>query len=419
MARSTDKRWKGILIDWPTIADMDAVDYELKPLNQQQVAILLALLEYQKWPTRWTNLEMSKDELETYIADIEERLMRNEGGGMATKEDVRDGMYEAMNRLAAQVVSGRYTNILVGDDGTVSNPQDEGDTPAPLPEDDPTTPYDDTLAAQMGGTIAVTRALELLYDKLDTYYGGVSGTPATPEADTFVFIKEYFPCDENAMSTAISAYYAYRMTQPVIGYSVSAVQQNFMFCKGGGESSWKRWLGDLSGYALAKFNVVTLLSNALAPEFWSGYFAEGASKPSTQYFDASCVPVATQTLLNLLFGVARNTTPLKALHRMDISVKGYATDTDGDIQDFFWFRTAAGVNTRQNPSFVHSAGANMPSDNQVVYNTAHEYRYTIDLGNLNNFAVVTMNKHANLNAVGLVQNVPFEMTLIDLGEYSV
>jgi len=84
MARPTDKRWKGYLIDWPTIAAMDSEDYELKALNQQQVAILLMLLEYQKWDTRWTNLELSKDELQSYIGDIEIRLMGNEGSSMTS-----------------------------------------------------------------------------------------------------------------------------------------------------------------------------------------------------------------------------------------------------------------------------------------------------------------------------------------------
>jgi len=417
MARPTDKRWKGILIDWPTIADMDSADYELKPLNQQQTAILLALLEYQKWPTRWVGLEMSRDELETYIADIEQRLMRNEGSGMATKDDIRDGMYEAMNRLAAQIVSGRYTNIVVGDDGTVSDPTTDDPT-AGLPEDDPATPYDDTLAAQMGGTIEVSRALELLYDKCDTLYGAVNGTPTTPQADAQVLIKAYFPCDGALMDTAVAQYYTYRTTNGKLFFDVTSAMQLYMFCRGGGERAWGQWLSDQSGYAIGKFNAMNALSISLSPEFWSGYFASGSRKPSTQYFDAGCVPVATQTLTGLVFGTARSTTPLKSLHRMKMTVKGYALDVDGDTQDWFWYRTAAGVITRSNASFVHSAGSNQPSDNQVVYNAAHEYEYTIDLQALNAAMTITPNKNGGMNAAGLTYPVPFEITLEDLGEYA-
>lgn len=74
----TDKRWKGRKIDWLEIADMDASTEEMKHLTQQQVAILLMLLDYQKWETRWHNLALTKNELESFIGDIENRLMTNE-----------------------------------------------------------------------------------------------------------------------------------------------------------------------------------------------------------------------------------------------------------------------------------------------------------------------------------------------------
>jgi len=422
MARPTDKRWKGILIDWPTIADFDTEDYELKPLNQQQVAILLALLEYQKWTTRWTGLEMNKDELETYIADIEERLMRNEAGMSidydALKQAIRDGIYTAGNDFAKQLVSGGTGGFTVDEDGNVVVGGDE-ETPIELPEDDPATAYDDSLAAQMGGTIEVTRALELFYDKLDAYYGVTNGTPTTPQPDATDLMAAYFPVDDTAFSMATVNYYAYRNTNNRLLFDVNSTMQLYMFCRGGSKTAWGKWLADQSAYPIAKFTVMIDLSNALLPEFWSSYFSSGAAKPSTQFLDASCVKVAPQTLTNLLFGVARSTTPLKSQHRMLMKVKGYALDVDGDIQDFFWYRTAAGVNTFTTPSFVHGAGANLPSQNQVVYNAAHLYEYTIDLSALNNAMVITMNKHANMNAAGLTYPVPFEITLEDLGEYAI
>jgi hypothetical protein len=119
----------------------------------------------------------------------------------------------------------------------------------------------------------------------------------------------------------------------------------------------------------------------------------------------------------MVFAVARSTTPMKALHRMLFKGKGYALDVDGDIQDWFWYRTAAGVNTFTTPTFVHGAGANLPSQNQVVYNAAHLYEWTVDLSNLNNFMTITLNKHANMNATGLTYPVAFELTIEDLGEY--
>lgn len=78
MAKETDKRWKGFLQDWNEVSDMDTVDYELKPLNQQQAAILLSAISVYRWQTRWTNLSIEKDELEKLISEIEYRLMINE-----------------------------------------------------------------------------------------------------------------------------------------------------------------------------------------------------------------------------------------------------------------------------------------------------------------------------------------------------
>ncbi|AXH77633.1 MAG: hypothetical protein [Caudoviricetes sp.] len=418
MARETDKRWKGNVINWLEIADMDALDYDLKPLNQQQVAILLMLLEYQKWDTRWTNLELSKDELHTFIGEIEYRLMSNEGGGMATKEDIRDGIYEAVNRISLQIASGGFAglNFSTDSNGTVTPNVDASND---LPENDPATPFDDSLAAKMGGTIAVTRALELLYDKLDTYYGTVNGTPVTLLATTQTLIKAFFACDGAAMDTAIASYYTYRNTNARLLFDVSSSMQLYVFCRGGNERAWGQWLSDQSGYVIAKFTVMNDLSSALSDTFWTGYFSDGSAIPSTQYYDAGCVPIAPQTLTGLVFATLRRTTPLKSLHRMKIKTKGYALDTSGNIQDAYWYRTAAGVVTRSNWSWVHSAGSNLPSDNQVVYSASHEYEYTIDLGALNQYMDITPNKNAGMIAAGLTYPVPFEVTMIDLGEYSV
>jgi len=335
------------------------------------------------------------------------------------KQSLYEGLYQWSNDVAKQIVSGGIGGFSVDDDGNVTV-GGGGDTPVVLPPDDPATPFDDSLAAQMGGTIEVSRALELFYDKLDTYYGATNGTPTTLEATTQAFIKAFFPCDEAAMDAAITAYYAYRATNGRIIFDVNATIQNYMFCRGGGERAWNMWLSDQSAYAIAKFNIVKQLSDALSDDFWTDYFANGAEKPSTQYLDASCVKIPDQTLTGLTFGVARSSTIIKPLHRYLFIWDGLATDTDGDTQDPFWFRTAAGVLTFTTPTIVHSAGSNLPSSTQVPYNSSHHYEYTTDSQNLaGNAYVITMNKHASLNATGLVYTNAFNVTIKDLGEYAV
>jgi hypothetical protein len=417
----TQKKWKAFPLRWELYAEYNNETEEIKRLTPFQIGILLAAVKPYRWQTRWIDLGISEEQLEREIAEIEDRLMKEEDGfGMATQEDIAKGMYQAFNWLALQVATGQYANIALStdEDGVVSLPSGS-DTPVELPEDDITTPYDDSLAAQMGGTIEVSRALEFLYDKIDTLYGNVNGTPTTSATDAKVLIKSFFDCDGALMDLAIDQYYTYRTTNGKLFFDVSSAMQLYMFCRSGGERAWSQWLSDQSGYPVIKISAMNALSTALNDGFWNGYFADGATKPSTQFLDASCVKIAPQTLTNLVFAVARTTTPLKSQHRMLFKVKGYALDVDGDIQDFFWYRTAAGVNTFTTPTFVHSAGSNLPSQNQVVYNASHVYEYTIDLQALNAIMTITMNKHANMNAAGLTYPVPFEIELIDLGEYAI
>lgn len=420
MARPTDKRWKGYLIDWPTIAAMDSEDYELKPLNQQQVAILLMLLEYQKWETRWTNLELSKDELQTYIGDIEERLMRNEGG-MATKDDIRDGIYEAMNRLALQVATGQYANIGLStdEDGTVTPTPD--DPTSDLPEDDPLTPIDETQASNYGGTISLSKAIELLYDKLDTYYGAVNGTPATPEATAKTLIKAFFPCDGLMMDTAIASYYTYRTSNGQLAFNTTQAMQLYLYCHGSNERGWGQWLSDQSGYAIAKFTVMNDLSVSLSDEFWTSYYQQGTNKPSTVYLEAGCVPSPTEIMNMPVLGTAYTSqTAWKANHRLLFTVENYFTDsTDSDILDFWWY-DAAGVtlpvNRIASVNMQLGAGITKPTVNQVPFAANHKYQFTIDTVNGAGQVQITVPATGITTAVASVAGVGFKVTIQDLGE---
>jgi hypothetical protein len=328
-------------------------------------------------------------------------------------------MYDALNDLAKQIVSGRVTNISVDEDGVVSDPS-TGTPDAELPEDDPETPINEGDAALMGAAINVSKALEVLFDKLDNYYGATNGAPVTSAITVTLYLSLYFPVDGDTFGDAVQAYYGYRDTNNRLIWDTSEGQQNVLFCQGANLTGWNKWLIDYSGFSAEKISVMSQLTNALAPAFWTNYFNDGLELPSSQYLDAPCVPIDPQTLENLVFAVQRSTSIVKANHRMRIRVEGYATDTDGDIQDWFWFRTAAGVNTFTTPTFTHSAGSNLPSQTEVAYSPSHIYEYTVDLANLaNNPILITLNKHANLNATGLVYTVPFKITLTDLGQHTI
>jgi len=143
----------------------------------------------------------------------------------------------------------------------------------------------------------------------------------------------------------------------------------------------------------------------------------GAAKPNSAYVDASCVPMAYQEYLNVPYGSIRNLLPTIAKngHRLRIQVSGYYQDPDGDIQDAFWYRTAAGVLTRSNFAFTHAAFGDMPTDNQVVYSSGHSYEYTIDLENATSSWSVQFNRNANMNVASTSPTSGFTIKIWDVG----
>lgn len=338
-----------------------------------------------------------------------------------TPDELKEAVCEALEcwteNTALKIVSGVTGGIVIDEDGNVT--VGGGDSDVGLPEDDPGTQIDETEAGRYGAMVEIASKLELLLDKADAYFGVPSGavTPVTSLADTTAALISYFPCDPVLMTTAVDNYYTWRLagaTQIVFNGGTSLPL--YMYCNGYDYNALARYIIDQSGYVPSKQQIVLKFWEALADSFFSHYFAEGAKKPTSGYLDAPCVPIEIQTLLNLVFGVQRATTIVKAGHRMKFRWTGYALDADGDIQDTFWYRTAAGVNSWQPPTFTHSAGANLPSQIQVPYRSSHVYEYTIDLANLaGNPILITLNKHANMNAVGLTYPVPFDVTIEDLG----
>lgn len=412
---------KIITIDWPTIAALPSDEYHIKLLNKQQAAVLQALCEYQHWQSRWDNLGLSQDELDRFMGDIEYRLMGDESGGFMTPQEMTeaicDGLVCAFPRIGLMLAQGASGGGSIDDEGNIVLPDDGVNGGAELPEDDPITEIDETEAARYGGGVAVGKLYELLLDKVDGYYGPVNGTPVTSATDTKNFINAYFKTDTALMDAAIDAYYAWRATNNRIIFDGNAAFYNYLYCKGMNEQGFSQYVIDILGGTTQKQQIMMNLVFGLADEAASEAFARGALSPSTGYLDSSCVPIEDQTLTALLFAVQRSTTIVKASHRMLFIADGYALDADGDIQDFFWYRTAAGVNTFTTPTFTHSAGANLPSSTQVPYRSSHHYEWTIDLAALaNNPILITMNKHANMNAVGLTYPVPFSLTIKDLGE---
>lgn len=383
---------------------------------------LLMLGKWWKWKhNEGAGSTRAKESAETWRLLFE---FNEDCGGldMATQEDIAKGMYQAFNWLALQIASGTYSNlnIVTDGDGVVTIPP-EGSNGVDLPEDDPTTIIDESQSAKMGGSIGVLKGIEKYLDRIDNYYGATNGTFVTPAATTTAQLALLFPVDETLLAAAVTEYYGYRATENRFLYDSTPTHQNYMFCKGSNQAAWNSLLVELSGFNAYKMATVAQLTDALAPEFWTSYFANGSELPSTQYLDASCVPMPYQEFLAIPYASARglSPSPAKGGHRLKIRVEGYYTDPDGDIQDAFWYRTSAGVLTRSNFTFTHSAGNNMPSDSQVPYSASHAYEYTIDLANAVSNWSVQFNRNANMNVASTSPTNGFSIFITDLGEYGV
>lgn len=348
-------------------------------------AAYVQLLQLGKW---WSWQRDDSGELATLSALTWRSLFQfNEdcgGEDVATKEDIRDGIYEAANRIALQIATGQYANIGLSTDadGVVTPTPDDPLTGVELPEDDPTTPaIDESLAASYGGSFAIMKALEQMYDKLDAAYGNVNGTPIVPEAQSQFNMKNLFDCDPIAMDAAVTGYYSYRATNNQLVFTPTAANIQYFFCHGSDERAWTQWLSDVSGFAYAKVVQLATLSSALSDLFWSGYYAKGTLIPSSDYLDASCVKSPTEIMYVTTLGVAAiSQTQWKGNHRIRITTEGYFTDIDGDTLDTWWYVDPPAVPVNRLSSVNAQIGANTidPSLNVVPYNAAHKYVWTMD-----------------------------------------
>lgn len=87
-----EKDWKAITLDWVNLLDYDQSETINICLTQRQVAILKALLITAYWPTRWTNLTISNDQLDAFVSQLDNQLDGNdcEGDEMDFRDNPND-----------------------------------------------------------------------------------------------------------------------------------------------------------------------------------------------------------------------------------------------------------------------------------------------------------------------------------------
>jgi hypothetical protein len=336
----------------------------------------------------------------------------------ALKAAIKEGNYEAWNDLAKQVVSGRTTDFNVGSDGTVSDPT-TGDPTPELPEEDPETPIDDTLAAKAGGAIFLVDKLQKILNDMHTWFA--SGTITQQQAeDRLVNLYEF----EQAKANVFSLYWygVYTNSSGAVTLAESTLEGLF-FCKGVSLPTLARYIYENHATAL-EVPVLEVFQENLNQSQLSAWFTEGSATPATDYETYACTKIDTEIItMDMSTGdiVSKTTVGVwKRGHRMLIKISGTYADSDqpdllGD--GMYDIDTVTGVKIFNSIGFNSSGTAN-PVQAKVPYEPSHVYAFTIDKSAAGSDAVNQFQKNngamANPNVTG---TLTIEIT--DLGEYTI
>lgn len=373
----------------------DAQPVRYFKLNEEWCKILAGWLSWMEDVSGWQDAE---DELHPGIQGFLNFEVGINGGVFMTPDEfknaLRDGLYEWSNNVAKQIVSGRYTNIIVDEDGTVSEPGAGGNSDTP---DDPETPHDEGAEARSGEAIAMAKGFKSVYDKCFALYG-VDGTPDTPLADAQFIMRAIYISDEAAMDAAVSEYYDVRnaMTLDYIGLNLAEMSE-ILYCQDLSISWLNEYILTLTNPSLNARKNITNLFGAITLEQQNRWILEGQDTPSTDYLAYGCVPVGTEEFtLNSAY-LASNTymngaNIHKVGHRILIEVSGKVFHpSNGSYQDFFWLVNADGSKSYTTGIQFNEPFGNPPSS-KVPFQPSGIYRVTMDVtvaDNLNFRRVIT------------------------------
>lgn len=392
--------------------------------NKEWCEFIFGWLTWMQDPAFWTDAE------DTNFHAIQQLMIFEEGinGTILMtpdefRESLRDGMYEAFNNLAKQIVSGRTTNISVGDDGTVSDPATGGSDD--LPEDDPTTPIDEASAAFAGGSIAQARGFKAVYDDLFALFG-IDASPDTPLADAQFIIAATYSVDQPAMDNAIAGYYAIRSAL-FSDYAVlnADAMAEILFCSNGEKGRLNAYILDLPTPSLAARKNICDIFNAVSGEQSIIWFNRGIQVPSTIWQTYYCArqPSETITLDMSTANTVSVTTSFiwKKGHRLLIHVSGTFTDSDvpGFISDGLYAVNSTGGKNFVVLGFNSSGGTTNPTETQVPYQSSHVYEFTIEKNpNTGTDATIIISKDNGSFNLPNVSGI-LEVTITDLGYFGV
>jgi hypothetical protein len=381
--------------------------------NEQWCKIIFGWLDWLEDVAGWPEAE------DDNYPGIQAILEFEEGIEMATKEDIRDGMYEAMNRLAAQIVSGRYTNIVVDGEGNVSDPS-EVEAGEDLPDDDPATPdVNENSASRYGAMLSVAAGINGLLSKLNTLYGA-DVTPDTSLADA-IFLISFSYVVENTIGDAMAAYWDARAQGDAQITSLDREDlADYMYCKKFTDSSVSstQFVALLIAPSVDDKQVCIGILNAMEETQWHIWENTGSKAPSTEYKNAPCEPVPDFELLLQWGGGDVFTPTLKANHRYTFDATGFLQDTDGDIQDAWNHKQTGQPAVYDNGDFfvqVANALKVEPTQNEAAYRADHHYIWTLDMGATNGAVQLNLSRDTTMSVASTSPTNGLLLKVHDLG----
>lgn len=307
-------------------------------------------------------------------------------GSMATKEDIRDGFYEAMNRLAAQIVSGRFTDIFVDEDGVVSDPSDStggedsgADSPLPLPSDDPATELNETLAAKSGGCISIRTYVQDICNNVALWH-----SHALTESEVVGRLENVYGLTGTDVDNYVAYYYS-TATSPDDAPTISDTLDSTLFCRGVSVASIFYYIYNQHAVSGEKTEL-EFLAKCFTEEIITSWYGRGILVPSTDYNAYICTKIPVEE-----FDLDMSTAEIpeyftsgvwKAGHRFLIEVSGsWGNDTTfpTTVGDAMYFHDlVTGIKDFSPLHFNFSGGVDDPVQAQVPFQDDHVYAFTVD-----------------------------------------
>lgn len=395
------------------------VDWDAQPvryfmLNEEWCKILAGWLDYMESISGWANAE---DESHRGIQGFLEFEVGIEGGIFMSPEEFYDAnkraIYDAINDLAKQVVSGRTTGIVVDDDGNVVPPgETDGENP-----DDPETPQNEASEARSGGALAITIGYNKIWADMDSWYEA----PVTVDVAQFRLKAKYL-VDDAAADDFCVQYYNDRTA--AVGHINSFTDDlsEMLFCDGLTKQVVANYIIDSITFdlQLQAFALNDAVTDAQIQAWYNG----GAQIPSTDYLAYSCVPIETEELIfDMSTGnnVTLQTAGIwKAGHRFLIEVTGSYEDADlaNVVGDGMYFHnTLTDVKTFASLVFSSSGGVLPPLQAEVPFSPTHVYRFTVDKSPTSADGVCSIGRDNGAMSTPNVAGI-LNVTITDLGKFA-